>query len=73
METNKPIVLLPQFIDRSGRVVFNLHSWPEGRKTPGTVAETPVLGQLRLDPDDETSVAYEPRFDLVDQMEAGDE
>ena len=57
---NEIRVLIPQFTDRAGRTVFNVHPWPEGRKTPGTVAETPVLGQMRIPADDQDDVIWEP-------------
>ena len=46
------LVLIPQFVDRSGREVYNIHRWTCNLKTPKTVQESPVLGQIRMVPGD---------------------
>ena len=52
MVDNGILCFVPQFVDRAGRTVYNIHTLPNGRRTPGTISGTPVVGQARFDPQD---------------------
>ena len=69
----KRLFLDQQFIDRAGRVVYNVHHWPDtgAARSPKSLTEPQPLGQLRLDMENPTSQGceFEPRHDLFDDPE----
>lgn len=57
---DQPIVLLPQMRDNRGRTIYAMHAFDGSQRTPGTIAQnTPVMGMLRFDMSDESSITAE--------------
>ncbi len=58
------LALVPVFTDRAGRTVYNVHPLPEGRKSPGSIKAAPILGQMRIPPDDQEPIEWEPAVEV---------